>query len=89
MLASVLGDTWRLIVSVAILVAIAAFWYRIVSRLTPFGGGTMDPALEAAREAKYERLRRVTVRLDVMFFIWLVVEGAIVVPWMMIKYGLQ
>ena len=35
-LASVLGDTWRMLISVGALAAIIWFWYTVITRVRPF-----------------------------------------------------
>jgi hypothetical protein len=87
---TLLGDTWRIGVTLLALLALAVFWYLVVSNITPFpapkGHVKSDgPPLPN----KYPRIQRVTVICDVVLFVWIVVEGAIVIPIMFTKYGLS
>jgi hypothetical protein len=84
-----LGDTWRLGVTLLALLFLSVFWYLVVSRITPFPGpGNTKEGSEPA-PTKYPRIQRVTVICDVVLFIWIVVEGAVVIPIMLTKYGLH
>jgi uncharacterized membrane protein len=86
--ATFLGDTWRLGVTLLALLLLSVFWYVVVSRITPFPGpGKTETSGEPAPN-KYPRIQRVTVICDVVLFVWIVVEGAVVIPIMMTKYGL-
>jgi hypothetical protein len=83
------ADAARWIATLAILAALAVVWYQIVSNLTPFGG-SFSPAeieVEKKREVRYATLRKITVGLDILFFVWLVAEGALLVPYLFIHYG--
>jgi hypothetical protein len=44
---------------------------------------------EKARAARYKGLHRWSVRVDVLFFVWLVVEGFFLVPYLFTHYGLR
>lgn len=81
---------WRVGVTVVALVGLAAFWYTVLSNLTPFSTtfSEADIQAEIARERRFRGLARTTVALDVLFFVWLVVEGAFLVPWMVARYGI-
>ena len=85
-----LGDTWRIGVTVIALLILSVFWYLVVSNVTPFPGtkGAEKPA-GPPKPPKYPGIQRVTVICDVVLFIWIVVEGAIVIPMMLTKYGLH
>jgi hypothetical protein len=88
--ATLIADTLRFAVSIAALAALTAVWYVVVTRVTPFPGtsGPRDPDRPPGEE-RYPRLQRFTIRADVILFIWVVVEGMIVIPFMLIKYGLH
>jgi hypothetical protein len=82
---TVLGDTWRLAVSLLVLLVLAVLWYFVVSNITPFAGKP------ESSEGKwpFRRLQRVTVICDVILFVWIVLEGALLIPYMLIRYGLH
>ncbi|MDT7582491.1 MAG: hypothetical protein QOI50_336 [Pseudonocardiales bacterium] len=88
---AVLESGWRLGLTLLALLALAAFWYLLVSNLTPFESTFSDEQVtaEKERERRFSTLRRVTVGMDVLFFAWLVVEGAFLVPWLFIRYGIR
>ena len=106
---TVLGDTWRIGVTLVALLIIGVFWYLIVSNITPFSSGQGRPdgdsadGTEDARRglgprprrypqlspSRYPKVQRFSVRCDIVLFIWIVLEGVIVVPLMLIKYGLH
>lgn len=100
---TVLGDTWRIAVTLVALGVIGGFWYLIVSNITPFpsarpapgGDGNGDAPSEPQRKyprlsaSRYPKIQRFSVTCDVVLFIWIVLEGVIVVPIMLIKYGLH
>lgn len=81
---------WRVGVTVAALVGLAVFWYLVLSNLTPFSTtfSEADVKVEIARERRFKNLMKTSVALDVLFFVWLVVEGAFLVPWMVSRYGI-
>lgn len=80
-----------------ILFALTAFWYIVVSRITPFpvpkgsvGSSTASAELSKAPVlSEYPRLQRFTLICDVILFSWIIVEGAFIIPFMMIRYGLH
>ena len=84
-----LGDTWRLAVTLLALLFLAVFWYFVVSRITPFPGPGRNKEASGPAPNKYPKIQRVTVICDVVLFIWIVVEGAVVIPIMLTKYGLH
>ena len=84
---TVLGDTWRMAVTVAVLGLLALIWYFVVSRITPFPG-TSGP-VDEQEEQKFPQVQRFTLVADVVLFVWIVLEGAIIIPFMLIKYGLH
>jgi hypothetical protein len=99
---TVLGDTWRIAVTLIALGAIGVFWYLIVSNITPFPAARpassddeLGPADAPARKyprlspSRYPKIQRFSVNCDIVLFIWIVLEGVIVVPVMLIKYGLN
>lgn len=86
-----LEDTLRIAATLGVLAAVLGVWALILPNLTPFPG-TYTPSqaeAEAKRAHRYERLHRTSLRIDIIFFVWLVVEGAFLVPWLFIKYGMQ
>jgi hypothetical protein len=85
------AETWRLGLTIIALLGLVGIWALIIPNLTPFGGSYTPAQVEAEKERahRYQRLHRITVRLDVLFFIWLVVEGAALIPWLFIRYGLR
>ena len=98
---TVLGDTWRIAVTLLALLVIAIFWYFVVSNITPFSGGRrtasdQEPDREApARKypqlqaSRYPKVQRFSVTADIVLFVWIVLEGVIVVPLFLFKYGLH
>lgn len=90
MTGSVFEFSWRVGLTAVALIALAVFWYVVLSNLTPFSTtfSEADVQAEKGRELRFRTLARVTVALDVLFFVWLVVEGALLVPWMVARYGL-
>jgi len=95
---TILGDTWRLAVTLLALLLLSLFWYVVVRNVTPFSASASEksdsekPASKPwsrAMPSKFPRIQRVTVICDVVLFIWIVVEGAIVIPIMLTKYGLH
>lgn len=75
--------------AVAILGALTAFWYFVVSRITPFPG-TRGPVDNSGADVDdYPRLRRFTLTCDVILFVWIVAEGAFIIPFMLYRYGLH
>jgi hypothetical protein len=109
---TILGDTWRLAVTLLALLFIAVFWYLICSNLTPFpavyrdhpgvdGDPTgaevpVEPTTQSAgpkypklRPSRYPKIQRFAVTSDIILFVWIVVSGAVVIPIMLIKYGLH
>lgn len=99
---TVLGDTWRFAVTLLALGIIAGFWYFVVSNITPFSSGPPPAESDAdqpstAPKRKYPQLspsaypkvQRWSVTADVVLFVWIVLEGVILIPLMLIKYGLH
>ena len=85
-----LADTLRIGATLGVLGAVLLVWALILPNLTPFPG-TFTPSeaqAEAKRAARYERLHKTSLRVDILFFVWLVVEGAFLVPWLFLKYGM-
>jgi hypothetical protein len=54
-------------------------------------GGVSVPQEWAERHpetpAQFRVLHRVLIAIAVVFFVWLIVEGAVLVPWLFIRYG--
>jgi hypothetical protein len=87
---TVLGDTWRLGVTLLGLLILSVFWYLVVSNVTPFPGTKGgEKRTGPPKPSRYPGIQRVTVICDVVLFSWIVVEGAIVIPIMLTKYGLH
>ncbi|WP_019873382.1 hypothetical protein [Sporichthya polymorpha] len=86
-----LEDTARISATLAVLALVLLVWALILPNLTPFPVTFTPSQAEAERQraARYERLHRTTLRVDIIFFVWLVVEGALLVPWLFLKYGMQ
>jgi hypothetical protein len=86
-----LADSLRWVATLAILGGLTWLWYMIVSRLTPFEGELTPKQVEAeiAREVHFARLRRVTVGLDVFFFFYIVIEGAVLPTYLFVHFGLR
>jgi hypothetical protein len=84
-------DLARWAVTIAALGGLAWFWYQVVSHLTPFEGQLNEAQIEAeaAREVRFGRLRAVTVGLDVCFFFYIVIEGALLPTYLFIHFGLR
>ena len=87
---TVLGDSWRMGVTLLGLLILSVFWYLVVSNITPFPGTKGQPKPDGEPEpVKFPRIQKVSVICDVVLFVWIVVEGAIVIPIMLTKYGLH
>jgi hypothetical protein len=106
---TVLGDTWRIGVTLVALGVIGGFWYLIVSNITPFPSARAAPGADSSDDgdldgdapsvpqrkyprltpSRYPKIQRFSVRCDIVLFVWIVLEGVIVVPIMLIKYGLH
>jgi hypothetical protein len=88
---SLWGETWRVGLTVIGLLALVGFWALISPNLTPFGGTYTPAQIEAEKEraSRYRTLHKYSVRIDIIFFVWLVVEGALLVPYLFIHYGLR
>lgn len=84
-------DILRFAVTIVTLCGIVLFYYVLCSSITPFPANfTPSQAEEEKRRAaRYATLHKHSVRIDVIFFVWLVVEGAFLIPWMFMRYGLQ
>jgi hypothetical protein len=90
--AAIWGDTWRIGLTVVGLLAVLGVWALIIPNLTPFGNRPFTPSqveAEKERSNRYGRVQKFSVRIDVVFFVWLVVEGALLVPWLFGHYGLR
>jgi hypothetical protein len=91
-LAAIWGDTWRIGLTVIGLLAVLGVWALIIPNLTPFGNRPFTPPqveAEKERSNRYRGVQKFSVRIDVVFFVWLVVEGAVLVPWLFGHYGLR
>jgi hypothetical protein len=85
------GEVWRIGLTVLALLAILGVWALILPSLQPFVSTFTPSQVEAekARAARYKGLHRWSVRVDVLFFVWLVVEGFFLVPYLFTHYGLR
>ena len=89
---SLWGETWRIGLTLVTLLGVLGVWALIIPNLTPFGNRPFTPSqIEAEKEraGQFKTLHKYTVRIDVIFFVWLVVEGALLVPWLFGHYGLR
>ena len=100
---TVLGDSWRIAVTLLALVAIGVFWYFVVSNITPFSGPSRPASNDDAageqvaparkypklQPSRFPKVQRFSVTCDIVLFVWIVLEGVIVVPLFLIKYGLH
>ena len=85
------GDVWRIGLTLIALLVILGIWALILPNLQPFVTNFTPSQVEAEieRASRFKRLHRWTVRIDVVFFVWLVVEGAFLVPYLFTHYGLR
>jgi hypothetical protein len=85
------GEVWRIGLTLVVLLAILGVWALILPNLQPFVSHFTPSMVEVekARAARYRRLHRWSVRVDVLFFGWLVVEGFFLVPYLFTHYGLR
>jgi hypothetical protein len=91
-LAAIWGDTWRIGLTLVMLLVVLGVWALIIPNLTPFGNRPFTPSqvdAEKKRANRFRMLHTYSVRIDVVFFVWLVVEGAVLVPWLFGHYGLR
>jgi hypothetical protein len=90
-LAAILADAWRIGLTLVLLLVLLGIWALILPNLTPFPSTFTPSQVEAEkeRESRYRTLHKFSVRIDIVFFVWLVVEGALLVPWLFTKYGLR
>lgn len=89
-MSAVLGELWRVGLTLVALLALVGFWALVLPNLTPFAQTFTSAQAEAEkqRETRFRTIRKVSVGLDVLFFVWLVVEGALLVPWLLARYGI-
>jgi hypothetical protein len=85
------GDVWRIGLTVIVLLVVLGVWALILPNLQPFVTHFTPSQVDAEieRASRYKLLHRWSVRIDVVFFIWLVVEGAFLVPYLFTHYGLR
>jgi hypothetical protein len=85
------GEVWRIGLTVLILLSILGVWALILPALTPFPSTFTPTQVEAekTRATRYRVLHKWSVRVDVLFFVWLVVEGFFLVPYLFTHYGLR
>lgn len=89
---SLWGETWRIGLTLLMLAGVLGVWALIIPNLTPFGNRPYTPSqieAEKERSSRFKTLHKYSVRIDVIFFVWLVVEGALLVPWLFGHYGLR
>lgn len=87
------NETWRWGSSILILTALSVFWWFVVTRITPFPGTERGPGPfpddDEEPVERYPRLRSFTVKADVFLFVYIVLEGFFVIPFLFIKYGMH
>lgn len=85
-----LEETLRISATLGVLGVVLLVWALILPNLTPWPSTFTPSQAEAERKRaeRYARLHRTSLRVDILFFVWLVVEGAFLVPWLFIKYGM-
>ncbi len=85
------GDVWRIGLTLIILLAVLGIWALILPNLQPFVSHFTPSMVEAEieRANRYARLHKISVQIDIVFFVWLVVEGAFLVPYLFTHYGLR
>lgn len=85
------GEIWRIGLTLIALLAVLGLWAIVLPNLVPFATNFTPSMIEAekARSARYARLHRMSVRIDVLFFVWLIVEGFFLVPYLFTHYGLR
>jgi hypothetical protein len=91
-LAGIWGEAWRVGLTLLMLAGVLGVWALVLPNLTPFGNRPFTPSqVEAEKERanRFRLLHKYTVRIDVIFFVWLVVEGALLVPYLFGHYGLR
>jgi hypothetical protein len=86
----VLAETARIGATLGVLGAVLLVWALILPNLTPWPCTYTPTQAEAERKRaeRYRRLHETSLRVDILFFVWLVVEGAFLVPWLFLKYGM-
>ena len=85
------NEVWRIGVSVLAMLALLSLWAAVLPNLTPVPTNFTPSMVQAEirREERYKKLHRVSVRIDVVFFAWLVLEGFFLVPYLFTHYGLR
>lgn len=86
-----LAETARITATLGVLGLLLVLWALILPNLTPWPSTFTPTQAEAERRRaeRYARLHRSSLRIDIIFFVWLVVEGAVLVPVLFLKYGMQ
>ena len=90
-LAIIWGEVWRIGLTLLALLAVLGLWALVLPNLAPFVTN-FTPSMaqaESERAARYKWLHRVSVRIDVVFFIWLIAEGFFLVPYLFTHYGVH
>ena len=85
------GDVWRIGLTVIVLLVVLGIWALILPNLQPFVTNFTPSQVDAEieRASRYAQLHKISVQIDVLFFVWLVVEGAFLVPYLFAHYGLR
>ncbi|GAA0608089.1 hypothetical protein GCM10009547_07550 [Sporichthya brevicatena] len=86
-----LAETARITATLGVLGLLLVLWALVLPNLTPWPSTFTPTQAEAERKRaeRYARLHRSSLRVDIIFFVWLIVEGAVLVPVLFLKYGLQ
>jgi hypothetical protein len=90
--AVVWGDTWRIGLTLLAMGALVLIWALVLPNIAPFGNHSYTPSQvqdEIKRSAPYKKLQSWSVKIDIFFFVYLAVEGVILVPYLFIVYGLR
>ncbi len=87
---SVLNEILNLAITLAACAALLGFWYVAISNVTPFAHTYTPTEIEHEKEraVRYAGIRRFSVRMDLIFFVWLILEGIFLIPYLFIHYGM-
>ncbi len=90
-LAILWGEVWRIGLTLIALLAVLGLWALVLPNLMPFVSNFTPSMVEAEKErsARYATLHKFSVRIDVVFFVWLIAEGFFLVPYLFTHYGLR
>jgi len=87
---AVLNEVINIAVTLVACLGLLGFWYLAISNVTPFEH-TYTPSeieREKARAERYVGIRKFSVRMDLFFFIYLILEGVFLVPYLFLHYGM-